>query len=786
MPAGSDGRGGPTFDHGADQLRTTTITTTTTRRIPVTETSKPAARRPDCVGVLTSGGDAAGMNAAVRAVVRTALVEGIQPYLIHEGYVGMIEGGDAIVAAESHHVGGILHQGGTAIGTARSEEFRTREGRRKAALNLVTRDIEALVVIGGDGSLTGANLLSSEWPELLAELIEAGELEQEQLDAHPQLQLVGIVGSIDNDMFGTDMTVGADTALHRITEAIDALHSTASSHQRSFVIEVMGRNCGYLALMAGLATGAQWVFIPERPPQTASWEEALRRTVEDGRRIGRRQNIVVVAEGARDRYGVSITSDRVRDVLSEGLGEDTRITILGHVQRGGAPSAFDRILASRCGYRAVKELAAGNAAGEALLIGIRENRIVTSELMQAVEKTRAVAGLLKEKRFEEAMELRGSGFVEAYDTMRTLVRARPREVESDRPRKRIAIVHGGGLAPAMNTAVRAAVRTIMDRGHTVMGIRGGFPGLRDGKVEELGWMSVSGWVSHGGAELGTKRYSPPDEELPQLAKSVSEHELDGILMFGSFDGYVAAEAIQRASSEHPELALPIVCLPVTISNDVPATELTIGADTALNAIVQNVDKIKQSAVASTRVFVVEVMGKESGYLALTGGLATGAEFVYTPEEGISLERLKHDVEALNERFRAGQRLGVVIRGEGADPVYTTPFLWALFEKEGGGLFDVRQSILGHVQQGGDPSPFDRIQATRLAVRCVDHLLGQLEGDEPESAMCGLVGGRVTFTPLARFRDLLDPDGARRPAEELWYDTMRPIADAMSGVRRLEE
>ena len=216
------------------------------------------------------------------------------------------------------------------------------------------------------------------------------------------------------------------------------------------------------------------------------------------------------------------------------------------------------------------------------------------------------------------------------------------------------------------------------------------------------------------------------------------------------------------------------------------TDMTIGADTALHRITEAIDAIQSTASSHQRSFVIEVMGKESGYLALSAGLATGAEFVYTPEEGISLDRLKHDVESLNERFRAGQRLGVIIRGEGADPVYTTPFLWALFEKEGGGLFDVRQSILGHVQQGGDPSPFDRIQATRLAVRCVDHLLGQLEEGAPESAMCGLVGGKVAFTPLSRFRDLLDPGGARRPADELWYDTMRPIADAMSGVRRMEQ
>ncbi len=749
----------------------------------MTDADHNPSTRPDCLGVLTSGGDAAGMNAAVRAVVRTALSLDIQPYLIHEGYVGMVNGGEAIVKAGSADVGGILHQGGTSIGTARSEEFRTRDGRRTAAYNLVTRDITALVVIGGDGSLTGANLLSSEWPQLLAELVEAGQLEQEEADRHPVLQLVGIVGSIDNDMFGTDMTVGTDSALHRITEALDALHSTASSHQRSFVIEVMGRNCGYLALMSALATGAQWVFIPERPPQTASWEETLRRTVSKGREHGRRQNIVVVAEGARDRYGVSITSERVRDILAEGLGEDTRVTILGHVQRGGSPSAFDRVLASRCGYHAVHELAAGRAAEEAQLVGIRENRIVTSPLMDAVERTRSVAGLLKEKRYDEAMQLRGSGFVEAYETMRTLVRGRPRTPRDGAEPRRIAIVHGGGLAPGMNTGVRASVRYILDQGHIPLAVKGGFPGLRDGEVEELNWMSVHGWVSHGGAELGTKRFTPGPDDLPRIAQTITEQRIDGLLMLGTFDGYVAAEALHQGREHHPELDIPIVCLPMTISNDIPATEFTIGADTALNAITEDVDKIKQSAVASTRVFVVEVMGKESGYLALAGGLATGAEFVYTPEEGITLDRLKDDVERLTERFRGGQRLGVIIRGEGADDVYTTPFLWALFEKEGGGLFDVRQSILGHVQQGGDPSPFDRIQATRFAVRCVDHMLATLDSDAPESAMCGLLQGRITFTPLARFRELLDPGGARRPAEQAWYDHLRPIATTMSGLDR---
>jgi len=234
-----------------------------------------ATTGPGSIGVLTSGGDAGGMNSAVRAVVRTAVHHGMEVYGIFEGYRGLVEGGDAIRRLGSADVSGIVHRGGTVIGSARSTDFRGRDGRRRAAHNLLQRGVDALVVIGGDGSLTGANLFRQEWPELLAELVDSGELRADVAAVHPFLRLVGLVGSIDNDMFGTDMTIGADTALHRITEALDALKSTASSHQRTFVVEVMGRHCGYLALMASLASGANWVLIPERPPATDDWPERM-------------------------------------------------------------------------------------------------------------------------------------------------------------------------------------------------------------------------------------------------------------------------------------------------------------------------------------------------------------------------------------------------------------------------------------------------------------------------------------------------------------------------------
>ena len=739
------------------------------------------ASSPNHIAVLTSGGDAPGMNAATRAVVRTSLREQLRVSVIHEGFLGLVDGGPAIQPATSASVGGILHRGGTWIGTARSEAFRTRDGRRRAAANLAERGIDALVVIGGDGSLTGANLLCSEWPELIEELVAAGELEPDDPAAVRGLRLAGIVGSIDNDMFGTDMTVGADTALHRITEAVDALRSTASSHQRSFVIEVMGRNCGYLALMSAIATGANWVFIPEHPPQVDDWQTALQQAVEASRQMRRRQNLVIVAEGARDRYGQPITSEEVRTVLADGLGEDTRSTILGHVQRGGAPSAFDRNLGTQCGYHAVKALLHGDHR-EPQLIGLRENRIQSSPLMAAVERTRSVANLLERQQFDEAMALRGGSFAESWQTMKALVRARPRRTtQTERP-LRLGVLHAGGPAPGMNTAVRAIVRIAMDGGHTVLGVRGGYRGLIEGELDELGWLTVNGWGQQGGAELGTSRDVLSDDDLRAIAATVEREGIDGLLMVGGYAAYAGAYRMHETRHRFTALDLPVVCLPATINNDVPGTEFAVGADTALNSIVTDVDKIKQSAVASHRVFVVEVMGRDSGYLALNAGLATGAERVYTPEEGITLDGLRDDVTRLNEGFEHGQRLGLLIRSEGADAVYTTPFLWALFEKEGGGLFDVRQSILGHVQQGGNPTPFDRIQGTRLADACVAFLIEQATNGQRRSVMSGLQAGRVSFTPIEELPTLMS-DQARRPVDQRWFGRLRPIADAMEGLDR---
>ncbi len=729
------------------------------------------------LALLTSGGDAQGMNASIRAIVRTGLFHGFEVYAIYEGYEGLIRGGDAIRKLNWDSVGGILQRGGTVIGSARSDEFRTRQGRLKAARNLVEKEINRLIVIGGDGSLTGANIFRQEWPSLLAELVEQQAISSELAQRHPHLYLVGLVGSIDNDMFGTDMTIGADSALHRITEAVDAITSTATSHQRVFIIKVMGRNCGYLALMGGLATGADWVLIPESPPQVENWEEVMCDRLMAGRKAGRRDAFVILAEGARDRNGNPIGSTYVSEALEKCLGEEVRVTVLGHWQRGGAPSAFDRNLGTLLGHAAVETMLTAKPTDEPTLIGLHGNRIHRMPLMECVQKSQEVNNLIAARQYERAMDMRGSSFKEAFQTLKTMLRALPRPSPVDQPHFRLAVMHSGPPAPGMNTAVRAAVRIGLDRGHILLGVRNGFRGLIEGDIFEMNWMSVNGFAPLGGAELGTDEKIPAGSDFYHIARNIETHQIQGLVMIGGWQGYEAAYRILQERKNFPAFNIPIVCLPASISNNLPGCDLSVGADTALNNIVEAVDKIKQSAVAQRRCFIVEVMGGKCGYLALMSGLATGAERVYINEEGVSLKDMQQDVELLKQGFRSGKRVGLIIRSEGANDVYSTSFMCALFEEESSDLFDVRQAILGHLQQGGNPSPFDRIQATRLATRCIDYLIRQAEQGSQDCAFIGLQGHEIKFTNLEDFPRLVNLE-MQRPREQWWLD-LRPIAKILA-------
>ncbi|MDO4258525.1 MAG: 6-phosphofructokinase [Actinomycetaceae bacterium] len=739
---------------------------------PARESSTTGVR----IGVLTSGGDAQGMNAAVRAVVRTALVRGAQPYAIFEGWAGAVNGGDAIRPMGWSDVSNILHAGGTVIGTARSAEFREYAGRHAAAKHLMEHGIDHLIVIGGDGSLSGTNEFREEWSQHLAELVDEGVISQEDADSHPRLVVVGLVGSIDNDMVGTDMTIGADTALHRILAAIDQISSTAASHQRTFIVEVMGRHCGYLPLMAAVAGGADYVFTPEDPAKEG-WEDEMAEYLRLGREAGRRESIILVAEGATDAAGNILTTADIAAALKERTGEEPRVTILGHVQRGGSPSSYDRWMSTLLGYAAVQEILESPEQDEACILGLRRNRVTRIPLMEAVRETRGVKDLIAAGDFAAAQASRGTSFATMVRINQVLSRPPQLMNAAEKGAKRVGIVHVGGLAPGMNTAARAAVRLGMAKGWTMLGIENSWAGLADNTVRELTWSDVEGWEFRGGAELGTRRPIPEIEEFYAIGRAIERNDIDALIVIGGMNAYLSVYNMIAEKDRYPAFRIPIVLVPATIDNNVPGTELSIGADTALNNATWTLDRIKESAAASRRCFVARVMGRNCGYLTVMSGLSSGAEYAYLNEFPPSLADIDADAQKMRMSFEAGRRLFLVVVNEDNDSHYTSEFLASAFEAEGRGLFDVRHTSVGHLLQGGTPSPFDRLHATRLVDIALEDIGSQFDEGVARAVYVGQVEGTNAIRPVERMMDDLDM-AHRRPFIQ-WWEELVPVLTAVS-------
>ncbi|XP_074261230.1 ATP-dependent 6-phosphofructokinase, platelet type isoform X3 [Saimiri boliviensis] len=782
------------------------------------------------IGVLTSGGDAQGMNAAVRAVVRMGIYVGAKVYFIYEGYQGMVDGGSNIAEADWESVSSILQVGGTIIGSARCQAFRTREGRLKAACNLVQRGITNLCVIGGDGSLTGANLFRKEWSGLLEELAKNGHIEKEAVQRYAYLNVVGMVGSIDNDFCGTDMTIGTDSALHRIIEVVDAIMTTAQSHQRTFVLEVMGRHCGYLALVSALACGADWVFLPESPPEEG-WEEQMCVKLSENRARKKRLNIIIVAEGAIDTQNKPITSEKIKELVVTQLGYDTRVTILGHVQRGGTPSAFDRILASRMGVEAVIALLEATPDTPACVVSLSGNHAVRLPLMECVQMTQDVQKAMDERRFQDAVRLRGKSFAGNLNTYKRLAIKLPDD-QIPKTNCNVAVINVGAPAAGMNAAVRSAVRVGIADGHRMLAIYDGFDGFAKGQIKEIGWTDVGGWTGQGGSILGTKR-ALPGKCLEEIAMQMRMHCINALLIIGGFEAYLGLLELSaarekheefcvpmvmvpatvsnnvpgsdfsigadtalntitdayksvcdmaEARSRHQELCIPLCLVPATISNNVPGTEISLGADTGLNALVETCDRIKQSASGTKRrVFIIETMGGYCGYLANMGGLAAGADAAYIFEEPFDIRDLQSNVEHLTEKMKTTIQRGLVLRNESCSENYTTDFIYQLYSEEGKGVFDCRKNVLGHMQQGGAPSPFDRNFGTKISARAMEWITAKLKEARgrgkkftTDDSVCvlGISKRNVIFQPVAELKK--ETDFEHRIPKEQWWLKLRPL------------
>uniref|UniRef100_A0A672IXH2 6-phosphofructokinase n=1 Tax=Salarias fasciatus TaxID=181472 RepID=A0A672IXH2_SALFA len=701
-----------------------------------------------------------GMNAAVRAVVRMGLYVGAKVYFIHEGYQGMVDGGENIREATWESVSSMLQVGGTVIGSARCKEFRSHEGRLKAAHNLVQRGITNLCVIGGDGSLTGANLFREEWSGLLNELVEQGVIEAESVQKYSALHIVGMVGSIDNDFCGTDMTIGTDSALHRIIEVVDAIMTTAQSHQRTFVLEVMGRHCGYLALVSALACGADWVLIPEMPPEDG-WEDKMCQKLSATRSRGTRLNIIIVAEGAIDRHGKPITSSYVKELVVKCLGFDTRVTILGHVQRGGTPSAFDRILASRMGVEAVLALLETTANTPACVVSLSGNQSVRLPLMECVQMVK-VQKAMDQKRFEEAVKLRGRSDGRRHVPFTLLCSLLPQSNFN------VAVLNVGAPAAGMNAAVRSAVRVGISEGHKMFAVSDGFEGFYKGQIKEIKWADVGGWTGQGGSLLGTKSRLQMELSPPPPADSKA--------LGSALQAFLSLLELLMARGKYDEFCVPMAMVPATVSNNVPGSDLSIGADTALNAITTTCDRIKQSASGTKRrVFIIETMGGYCGYLATVGGLAAGADAAYIYEESF-------DIRDLQVSVRRSHNPCPELSNENSNENYTTDFIYQLYTEEGKGVFDCRKNVLGHMQQGGAPSPFDRNFGTKISAKAMQWVSKKLvetfrhgrvfANTEDSCCLLGMRRRALIFQPVVQLKD--ETDFVHRIPKEQWWLKLRPL------------
>ncbi|KAI5303969.1 6-phosphofructokinase, alpha subunit [Ascosphaera pollenicola] len=748
--------------------------------------NKLTVERKRRIAVVTSGGDAPGMNGFVRAVVRTSLFNGCDAYAVHEGYEGLVAGGEYIRKMEWRDVRGWLSRGGTLIGSARSKNFRTRDGRLKAVLNLVTIGIDALVVCGGDGSLTGADVFRGEWPGLLEELETQGRLTKAEVERHRHLNIVGAVGSIDNDLSGTDATIGCFSALHRIIESVDDVFDTASSHQRGFIIEVMGRHCGWLALMSAISSGADWLFIPECPPADG-WEDTMCDIISNNRRRGKRRTIVIVAEGAQNRKLEKISSDFIQDILANRLKLDTRVTVLGHIQRGGLPCVFDRCLATMQGVRAVDTILKSTPEQPSYIITLNRNRINRTPLMEAVKLTHSIADAIQNQDFEKAMSLRDPDFKAFYRAYINTTTPHHEKLLLDiGKRMRVAVIHIGAPAGGYNPATRGAMSYCIARGHTPVAILNGFPGLirhhasTPSSVREVNWLESDSWVNFGGSELGTNR-TLPSTDMKTVAYCFEKYKFDALFIIGGFEAFAALSELRKARDQYAALRIPMMLLPATLSNNVPGTEYTLGSDTCLNALMKFCDVIRVSASSSRhRVFIVETQGGRSGYVATVGGLCVGAYAVYVPEEGICLDDIKRDVRFLRESFELDNGIAdngkLVLRNERASKTYTTQVLADIYGDEGK-TFETRVAVPGHFQQGGKPSPMDRLRGFSLAIKCMEHIesfIGKhgdaILNDDLSSAVIGVKGSEVVISPMGGVDGLEDnetdwPD--RRPKYEYW-------------------
>jgi len=431
---------------------------------------------------------------------------------------------------------------------------------------------------------------------------------------------------------------------------------------------------------------------------------------------------------------------------------------------------------------------------EPCVISLDGNTAVRVPLMACVTKTKAVAEAMARQDWDKAVELRGRSFQSKLNTYRMLTRHHPEHevATADMPKPtgpffNLACMCIGAPACGMNAAVRSFVRNAILNGHRPMGVNNGFDGLINNDIFEIGWGDVTGWVGLGGALLGCKRTTAKGN-FEAIAENLADHKIHGLLLIGGFEAFMGALELYEARKDFPEFNIPIIVLPSTISNNVPGTDFSLGADTALNEITEICDRIRQSAQGTKRrVFIIETMGGYCGYLATMAGLAGGSDAAYIHEESFGIKDLMDDLEIMTRKMNHGRiERGLVLRNEKANENYTTDFISKLYQEEGKGIFTTRMNILGHMQQGGRPTPFDRNMGTKMAAKSFNWLVQQLNVDgvydkdketafTKEKTSCCLLGLRARayqYQPIANLK--AETDFQFRRWKHVWWKQTRSI------------
>lgn len=754
------------------------------------------------IGVLTSGGDAPGMNSAVKSIIRTSLKNDIKVFGIYRGFEGLIRGDIRKLGwnTETQESG----QGGTCLLSARSLKFRTREGMKDAARNLFIRKINSLVVIGGDGSMNGALGLRKLFRELCRELIDEGAVAEDHVseqntcsmgrsrsnlaslsteniddivmswesesseefimngDELYDLNVVGIPGTIDNDVSGTDFTLGSDSAITRVIEVAEKLNTTMRSHRRIFVLECMGRDCGWITLMAGIACDADYVLIPEDPKD--NWQEDMLKSVKTAYYNHKPNIFIFMCENAVDIDGSRITMEEVRAVIAA-EGMSARGLTIGHIQRGGITSAKDRVFGAMAGIRAVEYLA--SEPREPVMIAALQDEYPFSNLENVISDNRRIKDLYEQRKYKNVMEMRSTYFREAYTVFEThrkmLVEKyfkehlHPRDEDKEGnlhasterkltgstnlPREiknmlnmevkkplRIGVLHDGIRSAGMNAVLNCIVQFALSHGNEVLYFIDGYDGVEQMQAREADIYEFSRRHSGAGSVIGTSHCKMVN--ILKVREKLEELRIDYLIVMGGTRNLEVARHIRN-----------VILIPCCTSNNCPGTERSIGSDTALNTITVATMACKLTSMSVRRtIFVIEISGGNSGYLSIVGGVASGVFEVLYPEE-CTLDNLMRIKKKIRDVFQRQVKNSVIIfRNQNTFDSIPVESLCKILCSDTGISYNF--SVLGHLERGIVTSALDRIDARLSALKALE-----VCAEGVGSGVVGIQGTQAVYTSL---------------------------------------